>query len=110
MVTNSMEKLLWETIAKLASKTNCKKRAVGCVIYNTVSKQIVGKGYNVHPDGGCDCNTTKTAIHAEVSALNSMKIQYPRENLIAFVGHQPCFNCGVALETVVKEVRYRSQD
>lgn len=108
-MNNKIAEILWKQVNDVAQKTNCKDRAVGCVIYNVKLNKIVGYGHNKHLNGVCDCHSTKTAQHAEVSAINSMEQTYDRKDLIAFVDHQPCFNCASALETVVNEVRYRSQ-
>ena len=108
-MNKTIVKHLWVLVYLQAEETNCKDRQVGCVIYNTKLNEIVGKGINTHPDGVCDCSTTKTAIHAEVNAVNSMQETFDRKDLIAFISHAPCCNCTQVLSTTVSEVRYRSQ-
>jgi len=103
------EEQLWEHVAELAKKTNCKKRAVGAIVFNKKLDLIVGQGYNFHPDGICDCDSTRTAIHAEDMAIQQVAKSHDREDLIVFVNHAPCANCKSLIETRVKEVRYRSQ-
>ena len=99
---------IWDMLEEEAQKTNCKKRAVACIIYDTNNKEIVGIGHNHHIDGICDCSTTRTAIHAEQMAVKS-KVRRLRGQCIAFINHAPCNNCAKVLDNIVHEVRYRSQ-
>jgi len=112
-MNSSLEETLWSLVDALSKRTNCKKRAVGCIIYNTKLQEVVAKGWNIHLDGVCDCLNTEgkkgTAQHAEITALHDMLGPYKREDLILFVNHAPCANCKSEIETVVHEVRYRSQ-
>ncbi len=101
--------ILWELVNTLAKNSSCKKRNVGAVVYNTKLDKVVGRGFNKHMNGICDCLTTKTAIHAEEAALKSIVGKYDRKDLVMFISHAPCANCKSLVETVVKEVRYRSQ-
>ncbi len=104
-----MQHKMWEIVEEEAYKTNCKDRAVGCVIYDTMAQDIVGKGHNQHIDTECDCDTTKTAIHAEAAAIANIHSKRLKAHLIAFVNHKPCCKCVSLLDEVVSEVRYRSQ-
>ena len=99
---------IWELLEEEAKLTNCKKREVACVIYDTTNQEIVGMGHNHHVDGICDCKTTRTAIHAEQMARGNMKPRL-RGQCIAFINHAPCSNCAKVLDSIVHEVRYRSQ-
>lgn len=107
-MSKSIIDLIWELVDVVASKTNCKKRAVGCIIYNHEIKEIVGIGYNSH-EHECDCKNKKTALHAEMHAIASIQKSEVKENLIAYINHKPCDNCHKALKEVVHEVRYRFQ-
>jgi deoxycytidylate deaminase len=100
---------IWGVIDALGSFTNCEKRRVGCVIYNVKTGRIVGKGWNVHLNGICDCHTKKTAQHAEISAILDMTEEYDAKDLVAYVSHKPCANCASVLKDAVLEVRYRHQ-
>lgn len=100
---------LWTTLEVEAQQTNCKKRQVACIIYDTKKQEIVSFGHNHHPDGVCDCKTTRTALHAEQMAVKSLQEKRAKEHLIAFINHSPCNNCAKVLDTVVSEVRYKSQ-
>ena len=100
---------LWELLDEEAAKTNCKDRQVACLIYDTMTKEVVSIGHNKHIDSECDCDTTKTAIHAEMMCLANMKKPRLKGQLIAMVNHKPCCSCASALDKIVSEVRYRSQ-
>ena len=103
---------IWEELTAEAGKSNCDKREVACIIYDTFAKQIVGRGHNHHKDGVCDCKTTKTAIHAEQAAVDNMlylQRKRLRSQLMAFITRPPCENCKRVLDRYVSEVRYRSQ-
>ena len=104
------DKQLWDKAYALATRTNCDKRSVGCVVYNKLTRNIVGEGYNWHVDNECDCYSTKTAFHAEFMAIASivdLKGQ-PKEDLIAYVTRKPCCNCQSLMEDKVGEIRYRN--
>jgi len=100
---------IWDMLQDEANKTNCRDRAVACLIYDTMNKKIVSIGHNKHIDSECDCDTTKTAVHAEMMAIANMQQRILRGQLIAFINHRPCSDCASALDKIVKEVRYRSQ-
>jgi len=101
--------ILWNLAIGLGKQTNCKKRGVGCVIFDEVTEQVEAVGHNFHKDGKCDCSTTKTATHAEIEAIANLPKDVDTTNLVALVTHKPCQSCSDALKTKVKEVRYRWQ-
>ena len=108
-MNNVLEESLWKLVNNLSKNTNCEKRQVGCIIYHTNLHTVVGKGFNIHLDGKCDCFTDhSSAQHAEITALHDMLGPYQRKDLIAFINRRPCINCHNALIQVVKEIRYRS--
>ena len=98
--------VLWGIVDALANQTNCEKRSVGCVIFNKRTNQVVGRGYNWHEDGICDCDTESSSIHAEINAINGIETKYDRSDLIALINRRPCFPCHNALMRHVKEIRY----
>ena len=106
-------KVLWQLLDAEANKTNCKKRKVGCVIYNTSTEKVVGAGYNYHENGICDCIPgPSTAKHAEIVAIDNIDVtdaNFNKDECIALVNRKPCDNCNKALNKVVYEIRYRSQ-
>ncbi len=99
---------LWDLLDNEASKTTCTKRSVGCLIYDTINKEIIGIGHNYHKDGNCDCTTTRTPVHAEQAAVLSMKSKRLKSQLIALINCDPCENCKKVLNKVVSEVRYKT--
>lgn len=109
MISDELEETIWDLVYELGTQTNCKDREVGCVIYNTKLQEVVGKGWNIHLDDKCDCDSAKTAQHAEVTAIHDMLGPFNRQDLILFVSHAPCTACASTVNSIVKEVRYRSQ-
>jgi len=109
----SLDDTLWELTNAIGNHSNCRKKSVGCIIYNTKTDDVVARGCNEHLDGICDCFDSKerkgTAIHAEIMAINDLDKSIPKEDLVAMISHKPCCNCASALDNYVKEVRYRSQ-
>ena len=106
------EKDVWKLVEIEADKTNCNKRKVGCIIYNALTEKIVGRGHNFHKDMMCDCSTAKTAIHAEIQAIEDIDvtdINFDKDQCVAVINHRPCDNCSKELSKVVYEVRYRYQ-
>ena len=110
---SNLDDTLWSLTYAIAKHSACRKKQVGAVIYNTKLDKVVGRGCNEHEDGICDCLDSKerkgTATHAEAVALADMGNNYPREDLVMFISHAPCAACKSLVETLVKEVRYRSQ-
>jgi len=98
-----MKESIWEMVDEIASKSNCEKRHVACVITDD-NGVMVATGFNTHVDGVCDCSTTKTAVHAEVMAINSIPIYSRSDDLYAYINHAPCERCGQLLNTVCNEV------
>lgn len=99
-------------MAHIAStRTNCMKRAVGCIIVS--NNRVVATGYNGTPfgiknccDGGCArCNTNTPSglgldeclcIHAEINAI----IECGRQKILggtAYVTTKPCLSCTKSL-------------
>ena len=98
------EDKIWFIAAQVAQQINCKKRAVGCVITDA-DFNILSTGFNTHPDGICDCNSTKTARHAEIAALKAIPaMSKPRH---AFITHRPCRNCIKALTNAGLEIHIK---
>ena len=82
----------WSLVESCARKSNCKKRNVGCVVFDS-NWNVIAYGYNYHQDGVCDCGKKGegTAIHAEDMAASNM---FPyKEETVAYVNHKPCDNC-----------------
>lgn len=101
--------IIWSVVDTLAKNSECEDRQVGCAIYHKKLDQIVGKGWNIHLDGICDCHYNKTAQHAEITAINDMLGPYKKEDLVVYVNHRPCDNCAAAVREIASEVRYKDQ-
>ncbi len=99
---------LWLKLDDEATKTNCVKRSVACIIYDINNKEIVGIGHNYHKDGNCDCTTTRTPVHAEQAAVLNIKSKRLKSQLIALINCDPCENCKKVLNKIVGEVRYKT--
>ena len=100
---------IWDVVKRISNLSECLDRKVACVIYHKGLDQIVGKGFNIHLNGICDCDTKSTAQHAELTALNDMMGPFRKEDLVAYINHRPCCDCSSALSKVVEEVRYKDQ-
>ncbi len=95
--------IIWMNVEDVASKSNCKKRHVGCIIVDEAG-ELVSAGYNVHRDGICDCNTTSTALHAEQMAVDNIPAHLRETDLYAYINHPPCEKCTALLAKVCEEI------
>ncbi|AMD19405.1 HBR504Cp [Eremothecium sinecaudum] len=114
----------WDTyfmkLAKLAaSRSNCMKRRVGCVIVRDC--RVIATGYNGTPRnltncnaGGCPrCNGGESSLqsclclHAEENALLEAGRDRVGQNAILYCDTCPCLTCSVKIvQTGVSEVVY----
>ncbi|EDO16381.1 hypothetical protein Kpol_1051p30 [Vanderwaltozyma polyspora DSM 70294] len=115
----------WDTyfmkLATLAaSRSNCMKRRVGCVIVR--DRRVIATGYNGTPrhltncfNGGCPrCNDgnshtlhTCLCLHAEENALLEAGRDRIGQNAILYCDTCPCLTCSVKIvQTGIKEVVY----
>ncbi len=101
-----ISKMVWDKIKDVAKNSNCKKRNVGCIIV-TEDGQLVAAGYNWHEDGVCDCATNKTALHAEIMAVNNIPVHMREENLYAYITHKPCDRCESILRKICTNVEWK---
>jgi len=94
----SWEKIYFKLAFDLASRSNCSRRKVGCVITNIENSHLLGLGYNGGEAGGLnECARPNESgncgcLHAEDNAL--LKVgplhEIPK---IAYVTHMPCEYC-----------------
>jgi dCMP deaminase len=110
-------------LADLAAKrSNCMKRAVGCVLVR--DKRVISTGYNGTPrgvrncnDGGCKrCNggtaggtglDSCLCLHAEENALLEAGRDRLRDGSILYCNTCPCLTCSVKIAQVgISEVVY----
>lgn len=102
-----------------ASRSNCMKRRVGCVIVR--DRRVIATGYNGTPrhlvnchSGGCPrCNNggaelnTCLCLHAEENALLEAGRDRVGSNAILYCDTCPCLTCSVKIvQTGVREVVY----
>jgi len=93
-----MEMYMKEQLEKLAGKSPCHKRKVGCIIFNTAKQEMVSAGYNFNTEQRrCEDeegNTLEDVRHAEIDALiNLDSFQNAKGDLVAYVSHAPCDRC-----------------
>ena len=96
---------IWENAMQIAEQSNCLKRHVACIIVDQ-NGTMISTGYNFHEDGICDCETTKTALHAEIMAVNNIPEEKRNINLYAYITHRPCERCQSILDAVCQNTRY----
>lgn len=106
-----------------AQRSNCMKRAVGCVLVGP-SKRVISTGYNGTPrgvrncsEGGCSrCNSgegsgvslaTCLCLHAEENALLEAGRERIREGSTLYCNTCPCLTCSIKIVQVgISEVVY----
>ncbi|KAI1850774.1 hypothetical protein JX266_004056 [Neoarthrinium moseri] len=106
-----------------ARRSNCMKRAVGCVLVGP-SRRVVSTGYNGTPrgvrncgEGGCPrCNSGETSgvslatclcLHAEENALLEAGRERIREGSVLYCNTCPCLTCSIKIVQVgISEVVY----
>lgn len=90
-----------------ASKSNCMRKSVGAVIYDSHTLQILGSGSNI-ADPPCrmcrigrapnkPCGST---VHAEINALRSVQRPLP-PSIGVYTTLSPCINCAETLSKVL---------
>lgn len=106
-----------------AQRSNCMKRAVGCVLVGA-SKRVISTGYNGTPrgvrncgEGGCPrCNAGESSgvslatclcLHAEENALLEAGRERIREGSVLYCNTCPCLTCSIKIVQVgISEVVY----
>jgi dCMP deaminase len=106
-----------------AQRSNCMKRAVGCVLVGR-GRQVISTGYNGTPrkltncgEGGCArCNSGETSgvglatclcLHAEENALLEAGRERIREGSVLYCNTCPCLTCSIKIVQVgISEVVY----
>lgn len=117
----SRDQYFMELAEAAAKRGTCPRAIVGCVI--VLENRPVTTGYNSSNSrtthccdeeidgGGCliiDGHCVRV-IHAEISAIRRLGIDYGAPGLIAYVTHEPCINCYKELVAAgVKEIFYRN--
>lgn len=112
----SWDEYFMATAKLIASRSNCERLNVGCVIVTagTHRNRIVAAGYNgflpgaPHDPKPRDGHEQAT-VHAEQNAIaDAARRGSSVEGCVAYVTHYPCINCAKILAAAgIAEVRYR---
>lgn len=108
----SFEKIYLDLARVLATRSTCKRLAVGTVITSTDFRKVLAVGYNGNASGlpnSCDRDEPGNCgcLHSEENAV--INCDAPRSvEKIAFVTHLPCVGCAKRLINLgnVKKVYY----
>ncbi len=108
----SFEKIYLDLARVLATRSTCKRLAVGTVITSTDFRKVLAVGYNGNASGlanSCDRDEPGNCgcLHSEENAV--INCDSPRSvEKIAFVTHLPCVGCAKRLINLgnVKKVYY----
>lgn len=104
------------TAKLIASRSNCERLNVGCVIVTAGAhrNRIVAAGYNGFLPGAPHESKLRdgheqATVHAEQNAIaDAARRGSSVEGCIAYVTHYPCVNCAKILAAAgIAEVRYR---
>lgn len=104
------------TAALIASRSNCDRLHVGCVIVTGGDRKhrIVAAGYNGFLPGTAHTSLLRegreqATVHAEQNAVaDAARRGSSIEGCVAYVTHYPCINCGKILAAAgIAEVKYR---
>ena len=104
-----LEDYIKKELRKVMALSKCEKRKVACLIYNKELGAIISGGYNENTIADTPCEdsdgfTYDTVIHAEIAAIQSVGEGFPKEDLVAYVSHDPCAMCYSTLVDTVSEV------
>lgn len=103
------------TAKLIASRSNCERLNVGCVIVTSGSRRnrIVAAGYNGFLPGAPHVSRVRkgheqATVHAEQNAIaDAARRGSSVEGCIAYVTHYPCINCAKIMAAAgIAEVRY----
>lgn len=108
----SFEKIYLDLAKVLASRSTCRRLAVGTVITSTDFRKVLAIGYNGNASGlpnTCDRDEPGNCgcLHSEENAV--INCDAPRSNAkVVFVTHLPCVGCAKRLINLgnVKKVIY----
>ncbi len=111
----SWDEYFMATAVLIASRSNCERLHVGCVIVTSGERKnrIVAAGYNGFLPGAAHTSHIRdgheqSTVHAEQNAIAARRGSSV-EGCVAYVTHYPCVNCVKILAAAgISEVRYRS--
>jgi dCMP deaminase len=113
----SWDEYFMATAALIASRSNCERLNVGCVIVTggTRRNRLVAAGYNGWLPGTPHVsrvrdNHEQATVHAEQNAVaDAARRGSSLEGCTAYVTHYPCINCAKILAAAgIAEVKYHN--
>jgi dCMP deaminase len=113
----SWDEYFMATAVLMASRSNCERLHVGCVIVTGGPRKnrLVAAGYNGFLPGTPHVSRVRdgheqATVHAEQNAIaDAARRGSSVEGCIAYVTHFPCINCAKILAAAgIAEVRYRA--
>jgi dCMP deaminase len=113
----SWDEYFMATAVLIASRSNCERLHVGCVIVagGDRKNRLVAAGYNGFLPGTPHVSRVRAGheqatVHAEQNAVaDAARRGSPVEGCIAYVTHYPCVNCAKMLAAAgIAEIRFRS--
>jgi len=113
----SWDEYFMATAVLMASRSNCERLNVGCVIVTGGARKnrIVAAGYNGHLPGTPHVSRLRdgheqATVHAEQNAIaDAARRGSSVEGCVAYVTHYPCINCAKILAAAgIAEVRYHT--
>ncbi|MGD1030578.1 MAG: deaminase [Opitutaceae bacterium] len=112
----SWDEYFMATAVLMASRSNCERLQVGCVIVTGGSRKnrLVAAGYNGYLPGTPHVSRLRggheqATVHAEQNAVaDAARRGSSVEGCIAYITHYPCINCAKILAAAgISEIRYR---
>jgi dCMP deaminase len=113
----SWDEYFMATAVLIASRSNCERLHVGCVIVAGGARRnrLVAAGYNGFLPGTPHVSRVRSGheqatVHAEQNAVaDAARRGSPVEGCIAYVTHYPCVSCAKMLAAAgIAEIRFRS--
>ena len=113
----SWDEYFMATAVLLASRSNCERLHVGCVIVTGGERKnrLVAAGYNGFLPGTPHVSRLRdgheqATVHAEQNAVaDAARRGSSVEGCVAYVTHFPCINCAKILAAAgIAEIRYRA--
>jgi dCMP deaminase len=113
----SWDEYFMATAVLIASRSNCERLHVGCVIVTggTRKNRLVAAGYNGYLPGTPHLSRLRdgheqATVHAEQNAVaDAARRGSSVEGCVAYVTHFPCINCAKILAAAgIAEVKYRA--
>ncbi len=113
----SWDEYFMATAVLIATRSNCERLHVGCVIVAGGSRKnrLVAAGYNGFLPGTPHVSRViggheQATVHAEQNAVaDAARRGSPVEGCIAYVTHYPCVNCAKMFAAAgIAEIRFRS--